>query len=510
LENKIASNEMNPRDAERQELQRAIEILGRTTRSGRLLEYLGAKYLEQQEQQLTEFIIATEVFGRSDKKFDPTTDAVVRVETHRLRKKLREIYERDSRSAGLQISLPAGTYVPKFAALSEAPPGGTDSTAAPGETEIPGERRTARLVPVWGWALAVAAAVIAGVAGVVMKGGSPQNPTAASSSPTAQPAASAAATREQVTELHVLSGYSGSEVIDNSGVRWTPDRYFSGGGLWSRDSGFVRGTSRPFLFTNWRTGEFGYDIPVAPGSYELRLFAVSPHRVGDEKLSGFNVALNGKPLLEAYDVIMSANGADVADEQVFRDVSPGEDGLVRVWFSNQVGSPMVNGLELTPGIPGKLKPIRLITQPTSFVDHKGQRWQADDYYTNGFRSSDRRKVSGTEDPELFGAERFGHFSYAIPVDRRGTYTVVLHFAEFYHGPQLPGGGGVGSRVFHVFCNGQALLRDFDVYKEAGSLRVIAKSFANIKPSAMGKINLTFEPVFNNATVSGIEVLDETR
>jgi len=95
------------------------------------------------------------------------------------------------------------------------------------------------------------------------------------------------------------------------------------------------------------------------------------------------------------------------------------------------------------------------------------------------------------------------------VDARGRYTVVLHFAEFYFGPQLPGGGGIGSRVFHVFCNGQTLLRDFDIYKEAGSQKVVNKTFAHIRPSAQGKINLTFEPVANNATVSAIEVLDES-
>jgi hypothetical protein len=232
--------------------------------------------------------------------------------------------------------------------------------------------------------------------------------------------------------------------------------------------------------------------------------------VGEEKLAGFNVTLNGKPLLTAFDVNISANGADVAEEQVFRDIVPGDDGFVRLWFSNQVGSPMVNGLDLTPGTPGRLKPIRIITQPTSFVDHSGQRWRADDYYQNGFTSTQRRKVSGTQDPELFGAERFGHFSYTIPVDRRGRYTVVLHFAEFYHGPQLPGGGGIGSRVFHVFGNGQTLLRNFDIYKEAGSLKVVTKTFPNIEPSAQGKIKLLFEPVVNNATVSGIEVIDESR
>ena len=111
--------DMNSRDAERQELERAIELLGRSTRPGRLLEYLGAKYFQQQEEQLAEFNIATAVFGRSEKNFDPTADAVVRVEAHRLRKKLKEIYESDSRAHGLQISLPAGTYVPKFTPAAE-------------------------------------------------------------------------------------------------------------------------------------------------------------------------------------------------------------------------------------------------------------------------------------------------------------------------------------------------------------------------------------------------------
>ena len=119
-------------------------------------------------------------------------------------------------------------------------------------------------------------------------------------------------------------------------------------------------------------------------------------------------------------------------------------------------------------------------------------------------------MSGTEDPELFGAERFGHFSYAIPVDRRGRYTVVLHFAEFYHGPQLPGGGGTGQQglprvrqwadaaagLRHLQGSGQPAGRDQD--------------FPNIEPSAQGKINLMFEPVVNNATVSGIEILDESK
>jgi hypothetical protein len=484
---------MTPTDVERQEWQRAIDLLGRSTRSGRLLDYLGARYFDPKQAPLTEFDIATVVFGRSEKTFDPTVDAVVRVEAHRLRKKLREIYEKDNRSQGLQISLPAGTYIPQFIGIPESKP-----EPAP---------RPAK----WAWSI-VALAGIVGIIAVylVLERSTPGRSTA-----TPEPATPEAQTSTPppdggpLTEVHILAGHGGAEVIDNAGVRWQPDRHYAGGGQWSRDAGFIGRTSRPFLFSNWRTGEFGYNFPMAPGSYELRLHFVSPQRVGDEKISTFNVALNGKPLLHAFDIIMSANGADLAEEQVFRDVTPGADGFVRLWFSNLGGSPLLNALELTPSTPGKLKPIRITMQSTSYVDHLGQHWRPDDYYLNGFRSTERRRVTGTNDPELFAAERFGHFSYAIPVDRRGRYTVVLHFAEFYYGPRLPGGGGEGSRIFHVFCNGQTLLRNFDIYKEAGSLRVLSKSFRNVEPSAQGKINLMFEPVINNATLSAIEILDET-
>jgi hypothetical protein len=480
---------MTSHNAELLELERAIDLLGRSTRHGRLLQFLASKYFSQQEAQLTEFDIAREVFGRSLENFDPAADAVVRVEAHRLRKKLRDIYDKDTRTHGVQISLPTGTYVPKFTAVVAA-------------------AKPARRFPSWTWAVVAAAGVA--VVGIFMATGSRKDAdpvtkaaAASSSTPVVPP------TPGEITEVHFMAGYNGGEVIDSSGIRWTPDRYVANGGTWPRQVGFTRGTSRQFLFKNWRTGEFGYDIPAAPGTYELRLFFVSGQTPGDEKISAFGISLNGERLVSAYDINMSANGVDTADELVFRDVQPSADGLLRLRFANETSSPVLNALELVPGTPGKLKPIRILTQRTSFVDHQGQRWRADDYYQNGFLFTDRSKVTGTDDPELFSAERFGHFSYAIPVDRRGRYTVVLHFAEFYYGPGLPGGGGVGSRVFNVFCNGKTLLSNFDIYKEGGSLRVVTKTFPHIEPSAYGKINLMFEPSLNNATVSGIEVIDES-
>jgi hypothetical protein len=121
----------------------------------------------------------------------------------------------------------------------------------------------------------------------------------------------------------------------------------------------------------------------------------------------------------------------------------------------------------------------------------------------------RLPATGTNDPDLFGGERWGHFDYAIPVDTRGTYSLTLYFTERYFGPQSTGSGGVGSRVMNVMCNGVTLLHDFDIFKEVGGYRVLAKTFRHLKPSPQGKLNIVFEPVVNYAVVSAIEVEDES-
>ena len=74
-----------------------------------------------------------------------------------------------------------------------------------------------------------------------------------------------------------------------------------------------------------------------------------------------------------------------------------------------------------------------------------------------------------------------------------------------------GKGGPGSRIFDVYCNGVALLRGFDIIKEAGGEgRPIDRSFSAIRPNAQGKILLTFVPVAGMACVNGIEVVDDSK
>jgi hypothetical protein len=58
----------------------------------------------------------------------------------------------------------------------------------------------------------------------------------------------------------------------------------------------------------------------------------------------------------------------------------------------------------------------------------------------------------------------------------------------------------------VFGNGVALLRDFDVARDAGGPnRAIVKVFENMEPNAQGNIVLDFVPLRNYAEVNAIEV-----
>ena len=518
-------------EAEREELEAVAQALAKSPRLSRLVRYLGERYLRGDLESLHEYNIATEVFDRSKSTFDAGEDAIARVEAHRLRKRLKDFYENEGRDHRVQMSLPTGTYVPVFIIRTEAAANGVPSNGtagAPGramdfplEPGSTGSREARQRFPgafksVWLY-LCLAAVLVGGAAGIYWlahpgfatkrnKGASRAQPPAAAQSPAASPAIPPGAAS---LPIRIMAGYTGKPQIDSAGATWTADRYFHNGGTWTLPGNFIARTSDPMLFDHWRSGDFFYDIPLPPGAYELHLYFVTTDRASDTTPT-FSVGINGKTVLQGFDVNSDALGENIADERVFRDVSPSPDGYLHLSFTSERGAPSLNALEVLPGIPHKQLPIRLVTQLTSFTDQSGQFWHPDNYFMNGRLSTGRQQIAGSPDPDLFGAERYGHFTYAIPVDTRDRYTLVLHFAEFYFGPHASGVGGAGSRVFRVMCNGETLLDDFDIFKEVGSLHALTKTFYHLKPTAQGKLNLTFEPIRNNATVSGIEVLDESQ
>jgi hypothetical protein len=82
-------------------------------RLARLLRYICTTALVDEADRLTEYTIAIDVLGKTE-NFKEGKDAIVRVEVHRLRKRLAEFYEQEGSSHRVRIVIPTGKYVPQF------------------------------------------------------------------------------------------------------------------------------------------------------------------------------------------------------------------------------------------------------------------------------------------------------------------------------------------------------------------------------------------------------------
>ena len=83
----------------------------------RFLKFAVECALEGTVDRLKESLLGRFVFDRGS-KYDPRTDSIVRVESQRLRKKLREYYEVEGRADPVSIVFKAGSYVPTFVYLT--------------------------------------------------------------------------------------------------------------------------------------------------------------------------------------------------------------------------------------------------------------------------------------------------------------------------------------------------------------------------------------------------------
>jgi hypothetical protein len=494
------------------ELDRVLESATfRTSKRCReFLEYIVEHTLSGASLALKERSIGVNLF-QLPQDFDTGQHTIVRVTASEVRKKLAQHYLAENGAHHpVKIDLPPGSYSAAFQWGAPAPehPAASAPAARPAWLIRNALTATAALVvvaggfAVWRWRAGEAVSVVA------------KSPGASESIAKAAPAGG---------DVRMIVG-STSPYLDRSGRTWGPDRYFTGGTMMARPSERILRTLDPDIYRRVRLGEFRYDIPLEPGSYELHLhFAetgladfISAESSGEGQRV-FRVAANGKVILDYFDVVADANGANTADERVFRDIAPAQDGFLRLSFAGLRGNAMLSGIELLSVSAGTVRPVRIRSGWTSsWQDSAGQQWRADSYFLGGnalVRTTNPARQEDTSiapDTALYASERWGHFSYAAPV-AEGRYRVTLKFCEGHYGLHNTGVGGLGSRVFDVYCNGVALLRNFDIFKEAGEEgRPLDRSFSGIRPTAQGKIVLTFVPIKGMASVNGIEVVEEPK
>jgi N-acetylneuraminic acid mutarotase len=141
--------------------------------------------------------------------------------------------------------------------------------------------------------------------------------------------------------------------------------------------------------------------------------------------------------------------------------------------------------------------IRINAGGGAFTDSQGRAWAADKNFTGGTTFSTTQPINGTAEDPLYQSERYGNFTYQIPVPN-GSYEVVLHFAEIYF-------NATGQRVFDVSVEGSLAIDNLDIWSQVGALTPLALTV----PATVsdGSLTVQFTSVVNNAKLSAIEVLE---
>jgi hypothetical protein len=111
-------------------------------------------------------------------------------------------------------------------------------------------------------------------------------------------------------------------------------------------------------------------------------------------------------------------------------------------------------------------------------------------------SSDRGFVGGTPYSVGTSTERFGTFSYNIPL-KNGKYKVQLGFSEIFF-------SAAGARTFNVSIEGKHVLSNYDIFSRAGGKnKSITESFEVTLID--GTLNINFNSVKDYAKVSSIGI-----
>ncbi len=496
-------------EAERRELDWLLTsgVLGRSGNLARVLKYICEERFAGRAHLIKEYTIATEALGRRP-DFDPNSDTIVRVTVHSLRKRLLEVYQLEGANRPMRLVIPPGHYDPRFVSAPPRPPApepaavppNHDGPAAPNPSLLQPEtsaRRHPSAARIWLWSIALIASALLIAASAVWVlhhqqalGWRPSDSSATLPPPPPQAA------------IRALMGTGRRPYVDHSGVAWTTGNYCQGGTNIDIPPQKIEGTEDAPLYLGGVRGIAHCVFPVTQKLYELHFYFAETSDLPAVTRRA-SLSINAGPAIEV-DVVDDAGGDGIATSTIVTNVAPENDGSIHVDFTSDVS--LLNAVEMLPAPSASQLPVRIVVGSKPYVDSAHQFWASDRYFSGG-RHGLPPESAKQGNLGLYESDRIGRFRYNIPAVPLAHYRVRLYFREPWFGKENGGTGGPGSRVFDVACNGELLLKDFDILATSGAEPVV-KTFDNIQASADGRIELSFMPVVNYAVVNAIEVLPE--
>ena len=131
----------------------------------------------------------------------------------------------------------------------------------------------------------------------------------------------------------------------------------------------------------------------------------------------------------------------------------------------------------------------------AFTASNGITYQADKSFTGGTVFSTTGSIANTTDDALYLSERYGNFSYSIPVSN-GNYELLFKFAEIFH-------QSTGKRIFNVLVEGSNVISNLDIFSVAG----YKTAYDVLKTVSItdGAINISFSGITDRPKLSALSV-----
>lgn len=249
------------------------------------------------------------------------------------------------------------------------------------------------------------------------------------------------------------------------------------------------------------------DIPVSPPSLpcgdEARYFDGDEDGFGDDALRFFAAALPFGFVDNNLDCDDTSPLAAPNLTEVEDGIDNNCNGYIDEGFVNAVG----------PCVEQRFNAGYESGVPYTTLD--GREFLADNTYLiteNDKNTLPGLEVANTLDDELYQTVRTGSLAspieYEIPVTN-GAYTVILHFAEVYHGVITdPDEVFPGRRVFDVLIEGDTVLNDYDIFVDAGA-QATATTQAVTGVVNDGLMNLVFSPEFDGPMINAFEIIPQS-
>jgi len=168
-------------------------------------------------------------------------------------------------------------------------------------------------------------------------------PTPAPTPPAPTPAPQPTPPTSYTVPLRINAG--GGEYTDPSGNKWRADVGFSAGNTNNQAVGkAIAKTNAAQVYQDERWGAFEYQLPMANGTYKVRLhFAEIYASCQTKGCRVFNVTAEGGAWLTNYDIAAKSGGYTATVEEKLVTVS---DGVLNVALSAVTGSPQLAGIEV--------------------------------------------------------------------------------------------------------------------------------------------------------------------